>query len=197
LEEKPLAKVKLNPQPLLFPVPSVLVGANVGGKPNFMTAAWCGVACSDPPMLSVALQRSRYTYKGIRENMSFSINVPSVDQVKETDYCGMKNGAEVDKVSVCRFKIFYAGLKTAPLIEQCPVNLECKVVHILDLGSHMLIVGKIEETFVSEECLTANRPDVNKIKPFAFAMGSEAQYRGMGEIIGKPFNVGLDLNNQR
>jgi flavin reductase (DIM6/NTAB) family NADH-FMN oxidoreductase RutF len=189
-----LSKTKLNPQPLLYPTPAVLIGTTVDGKPNFMTAAWCGVACSDPPMLAVGIRPARYTYQGIRQNLTFSINVPSAAMVRETDYCGVASGAKVDKAAVCGFKVFYGNLKDAPLIEQAPVNLECRVVHLLDLGAHILVIGRVENTFVSDDCLTDGRPDADKINPFAFVVGSTgAQYRTLGEVIGQPFGVGLEL----
>ena len=190
LKESRLSKVKLNAQPLLYPTPAVIVGANVGAKANFMTAAWCGVACSDPPMMSVAIRPNRRTYQGVRENMTFSINIASTDIVRETDYCGIRPGSEVDKAKVCGFKVFYGKTGTAPLIDQCPVNLDCKVIHILDLGSHALIVGKVEEVHVSEDCLTDGKPDVDKIRPFAFVSG---HYRSMGEVVAKAFEAGQDL----
>lgn len=128
-----MSKVTIGPRTLLYPMPTVLVGANVGGKPNFMAAAWCGIVDSTPPMISVSLQHQRYTLKGIQENKTFSINVPSIDLIKETDYCGMISGAKTDKVADCRFNIFYGKVRTAPLIEPCPVNLECRVAQMLDL----------------------------------------------------------------
>jgi len=85
-------------------------------------------------MVSVAIRPARYTLKGIHTG-EFSVNIPSTDIVKEVDYCGTVSGAKVDKVKVCKFKIFYGELKKAPLIEQCPVNLACKVEHILKLGT--------------------------------------------------------------
>ena len=189
-----MSKTKLNAQPLLYPTPAVLVGTNVDAKPNFMTAAWCGVACSDPPMLAVGIRPGRYTYRGVRQNLTFSVNVPSAAMVKETDYCGVVSGAKVDKVAACGFKVFYGSLKDAPLIEQAPVNLECRVVHMLDLGAHVLVIGRVENTYVSDDCLTDGKPDADKINAFAFIVGSGgAQYRGMGEVIGKPFGVGLEM----
>ena len=185
-----MAKTKVSPQPLIYPTPAVLVGSNIDGRPNFMTAAWCGVACSDPPMVSVAIRPARYTYQGVRENMTFSINIASTDLVRETDFCGIKRGSEVDKSKVCGFKVFYGKTGTAPLIDQCPVNLDCRVVHVLDLGSHALIVGRVEETYVSDECLTDGRPDAEKIKPFAFVGG---QYRALGSVVAKAFAAGQEL----
>ena len=137
---------------------------------------------SQPPMVSASLQHHRYTLVGIKENNTFSVNVPSVDMVKETDYCGIVSGAKSDKVADCNFNVFYGKLKTVPMIDQCSVNLECKVVQILNLGSHELVIGQVEESYVSESYLTDGAPDVNKMKPMLWVMGSE--YREFGKRIG-------------
>jgi len=190
-------KILLGPGTLLYPQPALLVGANVNGKPNFLTVAWSGIACESPPMISIAIRHIRYTLRGIKQNMTFSVNVPSTDMVRETDYCGIVSGSEVDKVKVCRFKVFYGKLGSAPLIEQCPVNLECEVVHILELGSHSLIVGKISETHVSGSCLTDGKPDVSKIKPFSYITDSDGQYQALGEAIGKAYSIGKELKGEK
>lgn len=188
-----MGKTLMGLQTLIYPMPTLLVGANVNDKPNFMTVAWGGIANSEPPMISVAIRHQRYTLRGIRQNMTFSVNVPSTDMVRETDYCGITSGSKVDKVEVCKFKVFYGKLSNAPLIEQCPINLECKVAHILDLGSHSLVIGRIEETYVSESCLTDGKPDVNKIKPFAYIPSLSAQYHVLGNAIAKAFSIGKEL----
>jgi flavin reductase (DIM6/NTAB) family NADH-FMN oxidoreductase RutF len=187
-----MAKKLFGPQTLVYPMPALLVGANVDSRPNFMTVAWAGIACGDPPMLSVAIRHVRHTLKGIRQNMTFSANIPSARQAKEADYCGIVSGAKADKAKACGFKVFYGKLDSAPLIEQCPVNLECRVVHILDLGSHSLVIGRIEETHVSEECLTKGKPDVDKISPLTFVTSPAARYPGLGEVIGPAFRMGRE-----
>ena len=186
-------KVALGPQTLVYPMPSFLVGANVDGKPNYMTVAWGGIACSNPPMLTIALQHHRHTYKGIKALGAFSVNVPSADLVTETDYCGIVSGSKSDKNAVTGFKTFYGKLGNAPMIEQCPLNLECKVAHILDLGSHALIIGQIMETHVDSDCLTGGQPDVAKIKPFTFTQGTSVTYNTLGEALAPAFEVGRKL----
>jgi len=191
-----MGKILMGPGTLVYPQPALLVGANVNGKPNFLTVAWSGIANENPPMISIAIRHIRYTLRGIRQNMTFSVNVPSTDMVRETDYCGIVSGSKVNKVEVCRFKVFYGKLGSAPLIEQCPVNLECKVVHILDLGSHSLVVGRIEETHISESCLTDGEPDVNKIKPLVYITDSDGQYCALGEVIAKAYCIGKELTKR-
>ena len=188
-----MGKVTIDNKTTVYPMPAFLIGANVDGKPNFMTAAWSGIAGGSPPIITVGIRPTRHTLKGIKQNMTFSVNVPSIDLVKETDYCGIESGSKADKVAVCKFKIFYGKLETAPLIEQCPVNLECQVMHMLDVGSHILVVGRIEENLVSEECLTDGKPDIDKIKPITYVTGPALRYQALGEYMGKAFSIGLDL----
>jgi flavin reductase (DIM6/NTAB) family NADH-FMN oxidoreductase RutF len=184
-----MKKTKLGPQTLLFPMPAALVGATVDGKPNFMTAAWCAIAAHEPPSIAVAINKVRYTLGGIREHGTFSINVPSSDLVKRVDFCGLYSGTDKDKTQV--FTVFNGELKTAPLIHECPLNLECKVIHLLDLGSHILVIGEIKETFVAEECLIDGKADAQKIDPLIFTTGTSMYYR-LGEQIAPAFQVGKE-----
>jgi flavin reductase (DIM6/NTAB) family NADH-FMN oxidoreductase RutF len=115
--------------------------------------------------------------------------------VVETDYCGIVSGAQADKVTVCRFDIFYGKLLNAPLIEKCPINLECKLVHLIDLGSHALIIGSIEETHINQSCLTNGRPDVTKIKPFIYSAGYNNRYQAFGDFIASAFSAGRAIKN--
>ena len=187
-----MEKKKLGPQPMLWPHPAVLVGATIDGRPDFAAVAWAGVAAGKPPAVAIGLQHHRHSLKGILQNRTFSVNVPSVDLVRETDYCGIISGANTDKVKDCGFEVFYGILETPPLIGQCPINLECRVMHILDLGSHALVVGRIVETYVSEDCLTDDKPDMAKVRPFIFGPGT---YFAVGEAIGEAFNVGREIKN--
>lgn len=189
-----MSKITMGPQTMLYPMPTVLVGANVDDKPNFMAVAWCGIVNSDPPMISVATRHERHTLKGIRQNMTFSVNVPSCDQVKEVDYCGIISGTKADKVDACQFDVFYGKLNNAPLIEQCPINLECSVAHTQNLGSHFLVIGKIEESHVTENCLTDGKPDIAKLKPFIFT--PQHQYHAFGDALAKAFSCGKELKTK-
>jgi flavin reductase (DIM6/NTAB) family NADH-FMN oxidoreductase RutF len=188
-----MSKKKLGPQPMIWPHPTVLVGANIDGKPDFAAVAWAGVAAGNPASVIIGLQPHRYSLKGIYQNRTFSVNVPSADLVKETDYCGLVSGKDTDKVKDCKFKVFYGDLKTAPLIEECPINLECEVSHILNLGSHMLVVGKVAETYFSEDCLTDDKPDIKKVKPFAFGPGG---YFAIGEAFAEAFKIGWEIKGK-
>ena len=189
-------KVKLGPRTLVYPMPVFIIGTVVDGKPNFMTVAWSGICDGEPPMIEIAIRPSRHTLKGIDQNQTFSVNIPSVKQVKEADFCGIESGDKVDKVAVCKFKLFYGKLTSAPLIEQCPVNLECKVVQRLTLGSHVVFVGQIEEVHVSGDCLTDGKPDARKIQPLIFTPEPSSGYYALGDFVAKPFKCGLELRKK-
>jgi flavin reductase (DIM6/NTAB) family NADH-FMN oxidoreductase RutF len=188
-----MTKREFGPQPWIFPNPTVLVGTIFDGKANFAPFAWCGIAGGEPPMVTVGVRHQRHTLKGMLQNRTFSINVPSTDLLEETDYCGMVSGAQADKVKDCGFEVFYGTLATAPLIEQCPVNLECEVMHMLNIGAHMLVTGKVIQTHVSEDCLTEGQPDIMKIKPFVYSRGKTARYNAVGEVLGQAFGVGKKI----
>jgi flavin reductase (DIM6/NTAB) family NADH-FMN oxidoreductase RutF len=180
-------KKRIGPKTLLYPMPAVLIGSIVEGKPNFMTAAWCGIAAQKPPSIAVAIQKSRHTLKGIEEKKCFSVNVPNSSLVEKVDFCGTHSGAKHDKSEV--FKVFFGTLKDAPMIEECPVNMECKVAKSVDVGSHMLVIGEIVETFINEDCLKEGKPDPRKIDPLVYTTGVR-KYAVLGEYIADAFSIG-------
>jgi flavin reductase (DIM6/NTAB) family NADH-FMN oxidoreductase RutF len=176
----------------MYPMPAVLVGANVGGRPNYMVAAWCSLACMAPPMVSVALNHARHTLKGIGENKSFSVNVPSARQVVEADHCGITTGARADKSKV--FENFYGKLKSAPMAGECPVNLECRLFNTMDCGSHVLVVGEIVETYADKGVLDGGVPDVKNVDPLVYADG---RYYRVGDYLAVAFSAGKAYKNMK
>jgi flavin reductase (DIM6/NTAB) family NADH-FMN oxidoreductase RutF len=189
-----MEKSKLGPQPLILPMPAVVVGAIVNEKPNFMVASWCGIAAFKPPAITVAMNKARYTLKGIRENGTFSVNISSCEIIEKTDYCGIYSGRRRDKSQI--FKTFYGELKTAPLIQECPINLECRVLHYLDMRTHILIVGEIHEAYVSKSCLTEGKIDPEKINPPLYIRAT-MKYHRLGEVFASAFNVGREDGDTR
>ncbi|HPM41239.1 MAG TPA: flavin reductase family protein [bacterium] len=191
-----MTKVAIDTKSVGFPMPAMpvlLVGADVDGNANFLTIAWAGVACAEPLMVSVAIRHGRHTMKGVREGAVFSINVPTVDQARETDYCGIVSGAKEDKAKKCSFSVFYGKVPGAPFIRECPVNVACTVHETLDLGTHALVVGRVEETLLSEGCLTGGRPDAAKIRPLVFVNAPERIYRELGKPVGEAYRIGKEL----
>lgn len=166
-------KVRMGTRQLLNPRPAILVGTIVNDKPNFLTVSWAGITSDSPPSMSIAIRNIRYSLKGIIQNNNFSVNIPSSNFVNETDYCGNVSGEFHDKVKECELNIFYGVLKTAPLIEQCPINIECEILHNYSIGNHSLLIGKIIESYISDNCFTNNIVDITKIDPLCFCSFTE------------------------
>jgi flavin reductase (DIM6/NTAB) family NADH-FMN oxidoreductase RutF len=178
-------KITLGPMPYMSVLPAVLVGANVDGKPNYMVAAWASVACMVPPMVSVAVNRARYTAKGIEENGTFSVNIPSIRQMVPADHCGLVSGEQEDKSGV--FRSFYGKLRTAPMAEECPVNIECRLFQSVDCGSHILRIGEVVEIHADKSCTTDGKPDIERLDPMIYA---QLTYFRVGKQVGKAFSEG-------
>ena len=190
-EKTTMDKITLGPMPYMSVMPTVLVGANVKGKPNYMTAAWATVACMAPPMVCVAINKARYTAIGIDENKTFSLNVPSENQVVETDHCGLVSGVQEDKSGV--FRSFYGILKTAPMAEECPVNIECRLFKSVECGSHLLYIGEVIEIHAAGSCLTDGKPDIKKINPIVYA---QSTYFDVGSKVEAAFSAGKKYRKQ-
>jgi flavin reductase (DIM6/NTAB) family NADH-FMN oxidoreductase RutF len=181
-------KKKFGPQPFLFPMPTVIVGALVNGKPNFNTIAYIGIAQSNPPMIAISMDKNRFTHRGIAETGTFSINIPSVEMVEVTDYIGVYSGSNVDKTAL--FTIFYGECGTAPMIEECPINMECEVVGTMDFGGkNDLFVGKVAQSYTEERYCTASYPDIRKIRPFVFTRPDHNYWR-VGDHLAEALAVG-------
>jgi flavin reductase (DIM6/NTAB) family NADH-FMN oxidoreductase RutF len=180
-------KVKHGSKPYLYPMPTVLVGTVVDGRVNFEALAWCGILEGSPALISIASGKSHYSNAGIKANGTFSVNIPSTDLLVPTDYCGITSGRKVDKSGV--FRVFYGDLKTAPMIEECPVCLECRVSRQIDVGGHDVFVGEIVEAYIEEDVLTDGKPDIAKIDPLIYSH-FQGSYWKIGQSLGPAFKAG-------
>jgi flavin reductase (DIM6/NTAB) family NADH-FMN oxidoreductase RutF len=179
-------KTKLGAKNLLFPTLTILVGANVQAKANYITVAHCGIAAM--MHITISLRRERYTSSGIKENKTFSVNLPAAGMVKETDYCGLVSGKDVDKSKL--FENFYGVLETAPMIKGCPINMECRLKQIVEFPTHELFIGEVVEAYCEEEYLKDGAPDLGGIQPILFGPGA---YWNIGRPFAKTFNAGKEL----
>lgn len=188
-----MEKIEMGKKGFLYPNPTVLVGANVNGKPNYLNVSYCGIVNRVPAMISISLNRYHYTCEGIKQNKSFSVNIPSLEMLGVTDYCGIVSGKEIDKSKL--FNNFYRNLNDAPMIKECPINMECRVVQELDLGgTNIIIIGEIVQTYSEEKYLTNNIPDLKKINPILLSI-YEFNYYSVGEKIGKAWDVGKNIES--
>lgn len=180
-------KTKIPNYPMINPVPIVLVGASVGGKPNFAAVGAFGAVCLEP-LFYVSLKDTHHTTVGIRETGWFSVNMPSGDMAAKTDCCGMVSGADTDKSGL--FECFSSESGNAPMISDCPVNFLCKVVDTHSISGFTVFFGEIVETYASEVVITDGQPDLAKISPI---IGMGMTYYGLGEPVGKVFSEGKTL----
>jgi flavin reductase (DIM6/NTAB) family NADH-FMN oxidoreductase RutF len=181
-------KTELGPVNCLYPLPTTLVGVNVNGKPNYITIAHVGIL--DFGSISLGMSKTHYTNTGIRENGTFSVNIPSVNMVRQTDYCGLVSGKKVDKAAL--FHNFYGTLGTAPMIRECPVSMECELVRTVDFPAHDVFVGTIVNTYCDPSVVTGGVVDVEKVQPILFSMNDRSYFR-IGEKIAKAWEIGKEL----
>ena len=184
-------RVSLN---VVLPMPVVLVGTNLDGRANFMPAGWCCRANLVPPMLCCGIHRAHATTVGIRENGTFSVNIPSVAQMAETDYCGLVSGAETDKSGV--FEVVWGELGSAPMVADCPVAMECRVVEIVSLPTHDLVIGEIVTAYADPGVLRDGRVEMDAVDPLLLTMPDNA-YRSLGEEQGRAWSAGQRLKAER
>lgn len=144
-----MKKKPLSPRPWLFPRPILLVTTrDPNGRDNIITVSWAGVACSAPPMVTVALRSSRHSYAAVMATRELVVNIPTSKQHQAVELCGTVSGKETDKFARAGLGKLPASLVCAPLIAECPINLECKVRHVLPLGTHVLFVAEIVQAHV-------------------------------------------------
>ncbi|MBD3194810.1 MAG: flavin reductase family protein [Candidatus Lokiarchaeota archaeon] len=171
----------------------VIIGANVRGKPNFMPIAWCSIVEHDPPMISISASKNHYTNRGIIENETFSVNTPSIDMVKATDYIGIKSGVDIDKSDI--FDVIYGDLGTAPMIKDSPLNLECKLIHTVKLDiKHDIFIGEIKKAYAEDKIIKNNIPDVERLNPLIFSM-NDNNYWELGKHIGRAWSIGREFKS--
>jgi flavin reductase (DIM6/NTAB) family NADH-FMN oxidoreductase RutF len=173
-----------------IPMPVVLVGTQVAGKANFMTVGWCARANANPPMIVCGIGNHHFTPKGIAETKAFSVNIPSAGLLEKTDYCGLVSGEKVDKSGV--FEVFYGSLKTAPMIKECPVSLECRLVQTVPLPTNSLYIGEIVGAYADGRIIKEGKPDFPEIDPLFLTM-PDNRYWTLGKYAGDAWSAGKKL----
>jgi flavin reductase (DIM6/NTAB) family NADH-FMN oxidoreductase RutF len=150
------------------------------------------VGIVDSTSISVSVGKRKYSNGGIKEHGTFSVNIPSVDLVEKTDYCGSVSGRKTDKSAL--FTNFYGALETAPMIEECPINMACRVIQTLELTTHDAFVGEIVETYCDEAYLVDGKVDFARVQPILFT--TDSNYCKLGERFAQAWHVGRKLNSQ-
>jgi len=187
-------KKSLGAKTWAVPTPAWLVGTyDADGKPNIMTIAWGGICGSNPPSLTVSIRPARHTFQAILDRKAFTVSIPSVDQVRETDYAGIAAGASVDKFAVVGWTPVRAEHVDAPYVAEAPMVVECRLTHTLELGVHTMMIGEIVDVKADEAVLDAEGfPDILKVRPIAYDP-ARGRYHGVGPAIAKGHSVGREL----
>ena len=178
-----MGKRQFKPGNLLYPVPAVLVSAaDKDGNSNLITVAWAGTICSDPPMLSISVRPERYSYHMIRETGGFVVNLTTEELVRAVDFCGVKSGRDTDKWKETGLTPEKASVVNVPLVRQSPVNLECRVLRVDELGSHHMFIAQVVAVDVDEKYMDEkDQFHLSAAKPLAYSHG---RYYGLGECLG-------------
>jgi flavin reductase (DIM6/NTAB) family NADH-FMN oxidoreductase RutF len=182
-------KIKLNPNAFGFPMPVAILGTVWNGRPNFMALGWFNRVNHQPPMVGIGVHRSHVTYESIRDNGCFSLSFPSEDLMVETDYVGLVSGNKTDKSVV--FPVFTGELENAPMVESCPITMECRVKETVNLPSNTLFVGEIVNAYSEERFMAGHNVDLARSKPIILSMLDNRFWR-LGESIGKAWSIGRD-----
>lgn len=180
----------------LYPSLTTIVGAEVNGVPNFLAVAHVGcMNHGEPQYLSIGLSKTHYTNAGIEEHGEFSINIPSREMMAVTDYVGIISGKNHDKSQI--FTVEKGVLAYAPLIMECPVNIECRLEKSFTLGAHQIFIGEIIKTWAAPEVLNAQgKLDPMLIKPLLFDMNTLGYY-ALGEKVGACWNAGKQMKERK
>jgi flavin reductase (DIM6/NTAB) family NADH-FMN oxidoreductase RutF len=186
-----MMKKSLGARTLAQPSPVWVVGSyDAQGKPNMMTIAWGGICCSQPPCIAVSIRQVTHTYGNIVGRKAFTVNIPSAELIKEADYVGTVSGKNVDKFALTGLTPVRSDLVDAPYVKEFPLVIECKLLHIVEIGLHTQFVGEIMDIKAEEAVLGENgMADILKVRPFVFDANQRA-YFGVGQQIGKAFSIG-------
>ncbi len=184
-------KKSLGAKTLACPSPVWCIGSyDKDNKPNVMTASWAGICCSIPPAVSVALRKATYTYQNLIDSQAFTVNIPSLEYLKEADFIGSSSGKDTDKFQVTGLTPVGSKKVHAPYVKEFPLIIECRLIHYHEIGLHTQFIGEIVDVMVDPKKLSENgEADMGRIQPFLFAATDRAYY-SLGRFIGNAFETG-------
>ena len=178
-----MSKLKWKPGTFVYPLPPVMVSCGDMNNSNIITVAWTGIICTEPAMTYISIRKERYSYDIIKKNKEFVINLASCSLAKAVDTCGVKSGKNIDKFKECSLTREKSSNVLCPMIKECPVNIECRVKEIKELGSHDMFIAEILAINVDEKFLDkTGRFDMEACDLLAYSHG---QYYSLGKSLGK------------
>ena len=178
-----MAKQKWKPGNMVYPLPAVLVSCgDKKGNINVMTAAWTGTICSDPPMVYVSVRKERYSHHMIQETREYVINLTTEKLAWTADFCGVRSGRDLDKFKEMKLTPVQVELEYAPMIEESPVSIECRVTNVMELGSHDMFMAEVTAVYADEQYMDEKGTfHLEKAAPMVYSHG---QYYGLGRHLG-------------
>lgn len=177
-----MSKIQWKPGTMVYPVPSVMVTCGTMEKPNILTIAWTGTVCTDPAMTYISIRKERYSYDLIKTSGYFTINLTTKALVKATDFCGVKSGRDFDKFKECGLTPVKGFHSSVPMIEESPVNIECQVTQVLELGTHDMFLAKVLGVTIDDQYLEeSGKFRLDLADPIAYAHGA---YYELGKQLG-------------
>lgn len=176
-------KVLWKPGNMVYPVPAVMVTvADRDGKSNIITVAWTGTVCTNPPMAYISVRPERYSYQMLRDTNEFVINLTTEKLAWATDYCGVKSGKDTDKWKGTGLTPMPSQKVKVPLIQESPVNIECRVTEVLELGSHHMFLAEVLAVNVDGSYMdSSGKFELQKAGPLVYSHG---EYYGLSRILG-------------
>lgn len=185
-------KIQLGPTTFLFPVPAALITSSLDAKNNVFTVAWISMISLNPPMLAIAVNPKRFSYEIIKKTGEFCVNIPQAELFAKVDYCGVKSGRNIDKFEKLGLTPMPAKRIKAPIIKECPYNIECILKKELSMGgSNNIFIGEIVETHLDKDKTQTTKgkikPDIAKINPLACCTGL-GEYWGLNKKIGDAYS---------
>jgi flavin reductase (DIM6/NTAB) family NADH-FMN oxidoreductase RutF len=188
-----ILKKQMGPSDTFFPTPVVLVTSGTKENANIITVAWVGMVCSAPPTIATSMTKSRESTQMIRDYGQFTVNIPGADLVREVDYCGMVSGRSKNKFADTKLTPVQGALVGAPIIEECPYNVECKVTQEITLGEFVVFFGEIIETHIDDAFVgQSDNIVLEKANPLIYAAGLR-EYWSLGQKVGTAFSAGKEL----
>ena len=179
-----MSKISLAPQNSLYPISAVMISCgDIDGIHDIITVAWAGTVCSNPPMLSISVRKERYSYNIMKKTGEFAVNIPDENLLYALDYCGSVSGKSHDKFAEVELTMEKAKEIKAPLIAECPLNIECKVRNIIPLGSHDMFIGEIVSIDADSKAVNGSKIDFGNLDLIAY-------------VKNEYYSIGRKLNNQ-
>lgn len=178
-----MAKLEWKPGNMIYPLPAVMVScADEEGNSNIITVAWTGTVCTNPPMAYISVRPERYSYEMIRKTGEFVINLTTKDLAYATDFCGVRSGRDIDKFAEMKLTKEKASKVNAPMIGESPVNIECKVTEVKELGSHHMFLAEVVAVHVDDAYLNEKQKfELGKAEPLVYSHG---EYYCTGDLLG-------------